>query len=142
MVRRWWLSVLVLVCGGLITWSFWDAPAVALAGGLVYLVGAWITSPLLAPNRRSWAAASVRSAEDGRPVIYWRPGCQYCLRLRMRLGRLAGQAHWVDIWGDPEAAAAVREITGGNETVPTVVTRDDARVNPDPEWVRGLLSAS
>ena len=37
------------------------------------------------------------------------------------------------------AAARVREATGGDETVPTVLVDGEAHVNPDPEWVRGVL---
>jgi hypothetical protein len=36
----------------------------------------------------------------------------------------------VNIWDHPEAAAAVRRIAGGNETVPTVVVGDIGLVNP------------
>lgn len=42
----------------------------------------------------------------------------------------------VDIWADPSAAATVRAIASGNETVPTVVVGDATTdgiglVNPD-----------
>ena len=73
-------------------------------------------------------------------MIYWRPGCRYCRSLRLGLGRDARRAHWVDIWRDPAAAAAVRAIADGNETVPTVVLPDGlARVDPEVEWVRRRL---
>lgn len=52
--------------------------------------------------------AQRRSAVDGRPVVFWRPGCAYCMRLRVRLGRGSRQVYWVDIWRDPAGAAAVR----------------------------------
>ncbi|MGA4988627.1 glutaredoxin family protein [Nonomuraea bangladeshensis] len=45
----------------------------------------------------------------------------------------------MDIWRDPEGAAAVRAVNGGAETVPTVVLRGEAYVNPDPAWVRERL---
>lgn len=44
----------------------------------------------------------------------------------------------IDIWRDPEAAATVREITGGDETVPTVRIGHRTFVNPRP---RDLLVA-
>jgi mycoredoxin len=47
----------------------------------------------------------------------------------------------VDIWTDPAGAATVRGVTGGDETVPTVVTADRSYVNPAPGLVRGLLRA-
>jgi hypothetical protein len=64
----------------------------------------------------------------------------YCLRLRVRLGRAAGRLHWVDIWRDPDGAAAVRAANDGDETVPTVVVGGRPHVNPDPAWVREQLS--
>ncbi|MFG2405528.1 glutaredoxin domain-containing protein [Streptomyces brevispora] len=80
-----------------------------------------------------------RSAVDGWPVVFWRSGCKYCLRLRIRLGRSARQLYWVDIWRDPAGAAVVRVANDGDETVPTVVVRGRPHVNPDPEWVREQL---
>ena len=74
-------------------------------------------------------------------VIYWRPGCGYCRRLRTSLGDLGGQARWVNIWQDDEAAAFVRSVNDGNETVPTVVMDGIPHTNPDPGTVRERLEA-
>ena len=82
------------------------------------------------------------SALDGRPVVYWRPGCPFCMRLRASLGRDAGKLHWVDIWDDPAGAASVRAVAGGDETVPTVVAGDRSFVNPAPSLVRDLIRAA
>lgn len=59
-----------------------------------------------------------------------RPGCPYCTRLRRELTRAAVVTVSHDIWADPQAAARVRKVTGGDETVPTVVVGDRALVNP------------
>ncbi|GAA1553117.1 glutaredoxin domain-containing protein [Kribbella lupini] len=99
-----------------------------------------VLSPLAFPRPTTAAEASRLAAVDGRPIIYWRPGCSYCLRLRRKLGRRARTAYWVNIWSDPAGAAAVRAITGGDETVPTVVVGNEQRVNPDPRWVREQLA--
>ena len=40
----------------------------------------------------------------------------------------------------PEAAAAVREIADGNETVPTVVIGEAKMVNPSPDQVLQAIS--
>jgi hypothetical protein len=79
------------------------------------------------------SAAQQRSVDDGRPIVYWRPGCRYCLRLRVRVGWAGQRAHWVNIWTDPIGAAAVRAAAWGNETAPTVVVGELAFVNPDPK---------
>jgi mycoredoxin len=62
--------------------------------------------------------------------VYWRPGCPYCSRLRRGLRRAGLSVHEVDIWADRSAAATVRELAGGNETVPTVVIGETSLVNP------------
>jgi hypothetical protein len=41
----------------------------------------------------------------------------------------------VDIWRDPSAAAIVRSVADGNETVPTVVIGSTALVNPSARRV-------
>jgi glutaredoxin len=97
---------------------------------------------LIFPKPISAEEAQRLSAVDGRPVVFWRPGCTYCMRLRLRLGRSARRAYWVNIWRDPAGAAAVRAVNDGNETVPTVVVAGRPHTNPDPGWVREQLSRS
>lgn len=63
-------------------------------------------------------------------TFYWRPGCGFCMMLRRRLSQLGLPLDERNIWEDPDAAAAVRAVTGGSETVPTVVIGDVALVNP------------
>ncbi|MGW7680904.1 glutaredoxin domain-containing protein [Kribbella sp. NPDC054772] len=92
-------------------------------------------SPVAFPRSVSVAEAG----RAGKPIVYWRPGCQFCLRLRFALLGSAGGASWVNIWSDPKAAAAVRAVADGNETVPTVVVGGESRVNPAPRWVRDQL---
>lgn len=73
-------------------------------------------------------------------LVYWRPGCWYCTDLRSQL-ELAGILYTpIDIWQDPGAAARVRSIADGNETVPTVVIGEHTLVNPSARDVRAVLS--
>ncbi|QBJ93894.1 NrdH-redoxin [Streptomyces seoulensis] len=69
-------------------------------------------------------------------VVYWRPLCPFCikLRLRLRLARLPRTE--VNIWRDPDAAAYVRLVADGNETVPTVTVAGNAMVNPSMGQIR------
>src|ERR1700758_4427497 len=71
--------------------------------------------------------------------VYWRPGCQYCARRRghLRVRRLRPRMR--NIWADPAAAAFVRSVAGGTETVPTVVIDGVALVNPPPRVVVAAL---
>jgi glutaredoxin-like protein len=67
--------------------------------------------------------------------VYWRPGCGFCSTLLRGLRRSGLPLRAVDIWRDPEAAALVRSLADGNETVPTVVVGAHALVNPTVEEV-------
>lgn len=62
--------------------------------------------------------------------FYWRPGCPFCAMLRRDLRRKRLPVREVNIWSDPSAAARVRSVAGGNETVPTVFVGETAMVNP------------
>ncbi|MFD7922061.1 glutaredoxin domain-containing protein [Streptomyces sp. NPDC059740] len=138
MTRGGSLPVVLVVCGLLGAGPLFARGALQVAVPLLllFLLLAWLHTPWVFPRSTGAVEAQRRSALDGRPIVYWRAGCKYCLRLRMRLGREARQVHWVDIWRDPAAAAAVRAVNDGNETVPTVVVAGRPHVNPDPAWVR------
>lgn len=62
--------------------------------------------------------------------FYWRPECPFCMALRPRLRRSGLPVREVNIWDDPDAAARVRKVADGNETVPTVFVGSQALVNP------------
>ena len=111
-------------------------PVPALAAVAVLGLIAWVVSPAAFPRTRSPV-----NGLDQQPsaTVYWRPGCVYCLRLRWSLGRLARRAAWIDIWTNEDAAAFVRGVNDGNETVPTVVVGDTVRTNPEVGWVRRAL---
>ncbi|MEV0257262.1 glutaredoxin domain-containing protein [Streptomyces sp. NPDC050732] len=141
MMRAWILPMLLVLCGGAVATgpAFNGNSGTAAALLLAFLVLAGVHSPLVFPKPIGAREAQRRSAVDGRPVVFWRPGCKYCIRLRIRLGRDARRLHWVDIWRDPAAAAAVRAANNGSETVPTIVVAGRPHTNPHPEWVRGQL---
>jgi mycoredoxin len=69
-------------------------------------------------------------------VLYTRPRCPYSFRLRRKLRRRSLPFREVNIWQDASAAAAVRAVAGGDETVPTVQVGDRWLVNPNGR--RGL----
>ena len=144
MTRAWILPMLLLFSGSVVATEliFVGSLGAAAVFLLVFVLLAGVNSPLVFPRSIGVLEAQRRSAMDGRPVVFWRPGCKYCLRLRIRLGRSARQLYWVDIWRDPAGAAAVRAVNDGNETVPTVVVADQPHTNPDPGWVREQLSRS
>jgi glutaredoxin len=136
MLRRWGPTGLFLILAavvGILGRPVWYPVAFVLLAALV--------SPLVFPRSIPAAEAQRRSAQDGKAIVYWRPGCPFCLRLRATLAGTAHRVHWVDIWKDPEGAAAVRAVADGNETVPTVILAGTPHVNPNPRWLRAELRA-
>jgi glutaredoxin-like protein len=84
---------------------------------------------------------------DGANVtVLWRPGCPFCALLLRRLEGTGLRFDRVDIWEDAVAAAWVRSVADGNETVPTVQVRggDPSRavalVNPTATQVLDALA--
>lgn len=72
-------------------------------------------------------------------VVYWRPGCGFCQALTWELGRMGLAFAQRNIWEDQEAAAFVRSVARGNETVPTVTVGPVAMVNPEASAVLAAL---
>ncbi|GAA1036411.1 hypothetical protein GCM10009557_47080 [Virgisporangium ochraceum] len=71
-------------------------------------------------------------------VVYARPGCPFCFMLRRGLRKRKIEFTEVDIWKDPAAAATVRAVANGNETVPTVHVAGQWLVNPKADVVAEL----
>lgn len=90
---------------------------------------------------RALEGPGVSTTEIESVTFYTRPGCPFSAALRWQLGRLRIPVREVDIWADRDAAATVRGITGGNETVPTVVIGPRALVNPGAAEVQAVLAA-
>lgn len=78
--------------------------------------------------------------EPGSIVMYSTTWCGYCRRLKTQLDS-AGIAYTViDIEEQPETAAYVESVNGGNQVVPTVVFPDGtAATNPSLAQVKQLL---
>ena len=78
-----------------------------------------------------------------RPVdFYWRPGCGFCMLLSRRLKNAGVPMAKHNIWDEPKAAAFVRSVADGNETVPTVVIGEQALVNPSAKQVINTLQTT
>jgi mycoredoxin len=73
-------------------------------------------------------------------TIYSTVWCGYCSRLKAQMTREGITFTEVDIELDPEAAAFVESVNGGNQTVPTVRFADGtATANPPIGLVKELL---
>ena len=139
---RWlWLPMLAAT-GLLVAGAVRDGSHAAAVGyGVAGLAVTWWLSPWRGRRGASQADVERLPASERPVVIYWRPGCSYCLRLRGRLGRAGRRAVWVNIWQDAEAAAFVRRVNDGDETVPTVLIDGRPVTNPDPQLVLDRLGA-
>ena len=74
--------------------------------------------------------------------VYWRKMCGFCARLLGELEQAGVDVELRDIWEDPEAAAFVRSVNEGAETVPTVVLPDGRAItNPPPDALIAHLTA-
>ncbi len=72
--------------------------------------------------------------------FYWRPGCMFSASLRRSLKRRCIPLERHNIWTDSDAAAIVRSVAAGSETVPTIAVGGRALVNPTPRAVEELLA--
>ena len=125
----------------------WAYPAAFIAAGIAFaiwgtaqrnvavIVSALLMIVLMLPSLR---ATRVRSrpyaqaqgtVDAGGVVVFWRPGCQYCMTLLKALTpEERGRVHWVNIWQEPEAAAALEALHArrdghAHQAVPTAWTR-------------------
>lgn len=74
-------------------------------------------------------------------TMYSTPWCGYCHRLRSQMDRAGIAYEVVDIEQQPEAAAIVEKVNGGNQTVPTLVYADgSAQTNPSLKQVQAKLA--
>jgi mycoredoxin len=81
------------------------------------------------------------TSQDAQITMYSTVWCGYCKRLKTAL-KSAGIAYTeVDIEHDDAAAAFVRSVNGGNQTVPTVKFADgSALTNPTLKQIQAKLS--
>jgi mycoredoxin len=80
--------------------------------------------------------------EAGRITMYSTTWCGYCRRLKSQLEREGIGYTEIDIEEVPDAAAFVRQVNDGNQTVPTVLFPDGtAATNPSLAEVKARLAA-
>ena len=73
-------------------------------------------------------------------IMYTRPGCPFSAKLKAKLALARIPYTSVDIWQDPEAAAIVRSVNGGNELVPTIQVEGVFLSNPTLRQVKAALA--
>lgn len=138
MQRYLWL--VLLAAGAMLAWSLRTEPLSALLALTFTLLVSWWMSPISYGVSMKHRDVIALPDAERRVVVYWRPGCIFCQRLRGGLGKDAKRVRWVNIWQDADAAEYVQSVNGGNETVPTVVIDGEPHTNPDPRVVRDALA--
>jgi mycoredoxin len=84
-----------------------------------------------------------RSATAMAVTMYSTTWCGYCSRLSAQMAREGIEFSVVDIEVDPEAAAFVEGVNGGNQTVPTLLFPDGSTAtNPAIKDVVARLAAA
>ncbi len=112
---------------------------VGIVMAVLLIVYAWVASPAFFPRSADLQVALERAAAGQAPLVFWKPGCAFCIRLRVGVGSGGRRLSWVDSSLDEQARAVVRSKNGGDHTTPTVMFGDETRTNPDVDWVRKLL---
>ena len=140
-MRRLWIVFLLAAAVVVFDAARAGEVAAAVGYGALGLGLAWWFSPWQGGRSARHEEVVGRAPGEREVVIYWRPGCVFCARLRGRLGRAGRRAIWVNIWQDEAGAAYVRSVNDGNETVPTVVMDGEPHTNPDPQRVLDRLLA-
>jgi mycoredoxin len=75
-------------------------------------------------------------------TMYSTTWCGFCRRLKLQLDEAGIAYREVNIEKDPEAAAFVRQVNGGNQTVPTLRYPDGTTAtNPSFAEVKAVVAA-
>ena len=151
-----WYYPVVFVCFGLAfaVWGAIEGTVTLIVPGLLIAGFGVRYSPAMKVSSRPASGAEEHLAAGG-VVLYWRPGCLFCLKLIRRLTKEEREtAYWVNIWTDEQGRAQLWEAherrTGvlegrPDETVPTAVSRRQAVVvtgDENIERLRQMLQAA
>jgi len=138
---RLWLGISALLAGVIVAFINVAQGDVVFAtivlGAIAVLFPAliWLTQPSRSGPHISHAAAQAAERDHG-IIIYWRPGCVFCDRLKLGLGRDRHHVSWVNIARDTEAAEYVAAHHNGDEQVPTAATGPGTLIEATPAAIR------
>jgi mycoredoxin len=92
-------------------------------------------------HRGQWKIRSSGLVEEGMVTMYSTTWCGYCRRLKLLMDQAGIECRVVDIERDPEAAAFVESVNGGNQTVPVIRFPDGSTAtNPSIAQVQAQLA--
>lgn len=123
--HRWFVAVMalvVLVMGiALVRMQLPAEPGDALVSGGMALVLIVLLARVGLQNRRDHTWSQAREAlGTGRAVVFWKPGCAFCGRLRREL-KGDQRFLWVNVFADADSDQVIRGVNGGDQLTPTVL---------------------
>lgn len=139
-MRRWLASTAIVLVGLTVGGFQWaDGQPLAAVIAVVASTGlSWWFYRLMRPGPH----VDLDQAPADHVVVFWKPGCLYCVRLLERFED-SERISWVNIRKDPLGAEFVREHNSGNELTPTVrVPGGGVISSPTPDGVGRLLDSS
>ena len=133
-LSRWWPTGVVLLGAFVALTSVGGVLGLAVA--VLMVAYAFVLSPALFPRSADLGEARRKADAGQAPMVVWKPGCIYCVRMRLGLRGSGRRVSWVDSSIDEDAQALVRAANDGDHTTPTVFVSGRSRTNPDVDWVR------
>ena len=142
-IERWIPALTLLTVGGILAQAAVEDsglnPGLIALLAILPIVAAWWVSPLRRGPHIDHAQAQAQARDDDL-VVYWKPGCSYCIRLLRGLNRLErSRVLWVNVWKDNDAARFVADRNDGNILTPTVLTGAGRRLPMSVEAVKSHL---
>ncbi len=116
------------------------SPLIVLAVAIAIGWGWWV-SPLRRAQPHTDHAEAMAQARSRQLIVYWRPGCTWCLKLWRALEPdERDQVLWVNVMADAEAAHWIRRFHDGDMVTPTVVTGNGRQVAATAEQIRARVA--
>lgn len=115
-------------------------PFVALAAAIALGWGWWV-SPLRRAQPHVAHRDALRRASRRDVIVYWRPGCSWCLRLWRALeADVRDRVIWVNVMADPEGSRYIRQFHEGDMVTPTAITGNGRQVAATAESITSRVA--
>lgn len=135
------VSALALAAAG---WVFEGRLSIPVLVGVLFALGwGWWVSPLRRATPHVPHSEAVRGASRRDLIVYWRPGCSYCIRLWNGLDDdVRTRLTWVNVMADLEASRYIRQFHDGDMVTPTAVTGSGRQVAATVESITARVAAA
>jgi hypothetical protein len=112
-----------------------------LVAGVIALGWGWWVSPMRRARPHVPHADAAADAGPYGPIVYWRPGCSYCMKLRRELDPdERDQVTWVNVMADRDASRYIRRFHDGRMVTPTAVNGRGRQIEATASQIRARIS--